>query len=51
MNTATPRQTTSKTNKARSLATLNLALRNEKVGSLEIINKETTETHPITQIG
>ena len=51
MNTATPRQTKSKTNKALFLATLNLTLRNEKVGNLEIINKETTATHPMTQIG
>tara|TARA_Y100000589_G_C26824567_1_gene495332 strand:+ start:382 stop:618 length:237 start_codon:yes stop_codon:yes gene_type:complete len=51
MNTATPRQTTSKTNKALSLATLNLTLRKEKVGSLEIINREITETHPMTQSG
>ena len=51
INTATPRQTKSKTNKALFLATLNLTLRNEKVGNLEIINKETTATHAMTQIG
>ena len=51
MNTATPKQTASKTNKALFLATLNLTLRKEKVGRREIINKETTATQPITQIG
>ena len=51
INTATPTQTKSKTNKALFLAILNLTLRNEKVGNLEIINKETTATHAMTQIG
>ena len=51
MKTATLKTDKSKTNKALFLATLNLTLRNEKVGNLEIINKETTATHAMTQIG
>ncbi len=51
MNTDAPRHTASNTNKALFLATLNLTLRNEKVGRREIINKEMIDTHPMIQIG